>query len=227
MFRIHATAVVTLLALAAGPAAAQSVEPGAHQEGIADERAATNAIVKTEDTPVIEEDDLEDADGLGEGFDVDVIRETPDPDPGEVPAVAEDGEETLDPALATRAADPDVEGGRAEPEMFPGQIAPTSGAAPGRGRIYAEELTNYTIHLADVENFGKVERLIINLETGLIERLVVSAGGGILGIGETRFQIPFNQVAAINTEAKEMRVAVSRTQIELPGDTAESVRPRE
>ena len=132
---------------------------------------------------------------------------------------------TADRPLPGRVQDNPGQGGGTAPgrpaAMSPGEPAVEAPGAIGRGRAYAEDLKDYTVHLSDTESFGKVSRLIINLESGLLEQVEVTTGGGLLGIGETRFRIPFDQVAAIDTTAREMRVAISRQQIELPGSTAD------
>jgi len=174
------------------PADPDSVPIGPHQKGIVPENGqpAVNAITRTEDTPVIEPEEREG--DVGEA-DIDVLRTTPDPEP--VPSLPEP-----EPTLPA--------------EQFRGPVAgPNAGGVPGRGRMYVEDLKDFTVHLADTENFGRVARLIVNLETGELERLVVSTGG-LLGVGDERYDIPWETVAAINTGTRELRVAVSRQQIQ-------------
>jgi len=195
------TASFALLPAAAAHAqeAERPVSPQVHQEGIAaDRRPALNAVTGTEDTPVIEEDKTIGG-AVGDGYDIDVMRETPDPDPDPEAAVAPEAVDA--PAVPEPA------------ESFRQTIGPNAGGSTGAGRIYAEELKDYTVHLTDAEKFGRIARLIVNLETGQLEKLVVSTGG-LLGVGDERYEIPFDQVAAINTGTKEIRVAISRAQIQ-------------
>lgn len=242
MIRMPATAILTLFLLASGTALAQTEGASQQPQRETDSTAATNALIPDQDDPGttdVEPPGTEDAavgtgDEAGEhdgrtqetgvsppqGNRTDSFGQMPVPsDQRRQPDPSEQGR---DPARAVRSADPNAETSQQDPRMFPGQIAPDNVGPTGSGRASADELTEYTVHLADAEKFGKVEGLIINLETGAVEQLVVSTGGGILGMGSARYEIPFDQVAAINTGTKEMRVAVSRNQIELPGDTAES-----
>ncbi len=201
-----------LLVLAAAPALAQTADRDRHQEGIVtDSTAATSAITKTEDTPVIEQNE-EDRDGdmIGEGRDIDVVRETPDPDP--VPRAGNPQDPNA--ALAVRGAAPDVEPGDGATRMFPGQIAPTNMGPTGSGRILAADLKDYTVRLVDGQEVGAVETLIIDLQSGRVEQVVVSTADGLLGIGDARVELPFSEISAVDTSGRQLGVNISREQLE-------------
>lgn len=165
------------------------------QESVpAGESAATNARTLTEGTPVIEDED------------VDVVRTTPDldrpdgaaPPPGPPPRADASPTEAPEPAESFRGERP---------------IGPNAGSATGVGRVYAEDLKDYTVHLSDREKFGTVARVIVDLESGRLQALEVSTGG-LLGVGDQRYDIPWDAVAAVNTGTRELRVAVSESQVQ-------------
>ncbi|HYC03762.1 MAG TPA: PRC-barrel domain-containing protein [Azospirillaceae bacterium] len=101
-------------------------------------------------------------------------------------------------------------------------LGPSGAGAPGKGNIDAADLKDFTVHLSDKEGFGKVARVLVNLETGQLQAVEVSTGG-LLGVGDKRFAVPWNQVAGINTGAKELRVAAKQADLR-PQDEAFTAR---
>ncbi len=173
----------------------------------AGEDAATNArSLTTEQTLPGEREEggataEEAARGDGE---VEVMRTTPPPDRSR-----EDG-----PPPERRSSAMEAEPPR-HAEQFRGDrpIGPNAGSATQPGQVYAEDLKDYTVHLSDREKFGRVERVLVDLESGRLQAIEVSTGG-LLGVGDQRFDIPWEAVAAVNTGTKELRVAVSEQQIQ-------------
>ncbi|MFC7331918.1 PRC-barrel domain-containing protein [Rhodocista pekingensis] len=97
-------------------------------------------------------------------------------------------------------------------QAYRGVPGPAGGAVPGEGRVFAEELKDYAVHLADTEEFGTVAQVVLNLETGRLERILV-ATGGLLGVGETRYAIQWEKVVAVDTGGRELRVAMTRAEL--------------
>lgn len=168
------------------------------------DRAATSARTMTTDEPVAG-DDAEKGDattgGAGRGdADVDVTRTAPPPN-------RSTGAPTT--PSATQAEQP------RQAESFRGDrgVGPNAGGATGTGRVYADDLRDYTVHLSDREEFGKVSRVVVDLESGRLQGLEVSTGG-VLGVGDQRFDIPWDAVAAVNTGTRELRVAISQQQVQ-------------
>jgi sporulation protein YlmC with PRC-barrel domain len=67
------------------------------------------------------------------------------------------------------------------------------GDTPSRGVIRSSELLGYNIENAEGEDLGSVNDAIISLEQGCINYLVLSFGG-ILGLGESQYLIPWHAV---------------------------------
>ncbi len=67
------------------------------------------------------------------------------------------------------------------------------GDTPSRGVIRSSELLGYNIENAEGEDLGSVNDAIISLEQGCINYLVLSFGG-ILGLGDNQYLIPWRAV---------------------------------
>ena len=103
-------------------------------------------------------------------------------------------------------------------QSYRDSLGPNAGGATGKGAVYLEELKDYTVHLKDKQQFGKVARVIVDLETGKLQSMEVSTGG-LLGVGDTRFAVPWEKVEGVNTGTKELRVSASSAELK-PQDEA-------
>ena len=68
-------------------------------------------------------------------------------------------------------------------------------------RLTASSIIGDSVENRKGENLGKIEELMVNVDTGKVEYAVLTSGG-VLGVGKKLFAIPFGQLE-IN-EDKEM-----------------------
>lgn len=68
------------------------------------------------------------------------------------------------------------------------------GGRPAADQYRAEQLIGMPVETADGERIGDVDDLILDIRNGTIDTLVVGAGGGPLGMGETQYAVEWPHV---------------------------------
>ncbi|UEM18575.1 PRC-barrel domain-containing protein [Skermanella mucosa] len=87
-------------------------------------------------------------------------------------------------------------------------------ASDGRRLTSLADLTEMSVTVGRDGDFGEVARLVVDQSSGTIEQLTISAGGvGGTGLGDARYDVPWNAVASVDLDAR--RVMVDRTAEQL------------
>ena len=137
--------------------------------------------------------------------------------PSTGPQRQQDGEDraatnadTASPAPPTRSDDTAEAGGDpatrpAETNIEPAQtvLGTRGGGALARDQIYADDLAEYKVVDGGGNEIGDVADVVLNLETGKVDTLIVS-GGGLAGIGDKLYDVPWDQVASVDRRAEQI-----------------------
>jgi len=87
---------------------------------------------------------------------------------------------------------------------------------PGPQLMGADTLIGNDVYNADEEDLGDIKEIMLNVSTGDIAYAVLSFGG-ILGLGEKLFAVPWNALT-LDTENKRFVLNVSKARLEdAPG----------
>jgi sporulation protein YlmC with PRC-barrel domain len=93
-------------------------------------------------------------------------------------------------------------------------IKSRGGGALAGNQVMVEDLGEMSVNLSDKEDFGKVAGTVLNLQTGQVEKLLISTGGLLGVIGDTLYEVPWNKVAGINKGGKEIRINAKQAEIQ-------------
>jgi sporulation protein YlmC with PRC-barrel domain len=88
-----------------------------------------------------------------------------------------------------------------------------SGALAGN-QVMVEDLGEMNVNLTDKEDFGKVAGTVLNLQTGQVEKLLISTGGFLGAIGDTIYEVPWNKVAEVDKSGKEIRINATQAEVQ-------------
>jgi sporulation protein YlmC with PRC-barrel domain len=97
--------------------------------------------------------------------------------------------------------------------------SPTNSRAGGGlagNQVLVEDLSEMSVNLVDKEDFGKVAGTVLNLQTGQVEKLLISTGGLLGVIGDALYEVPWSKVTEINKGGKEIRINAKQAEIQ-PG----------
>jgi len=108
------------------------------------------------------------------------------------------------PGQPTVNAQQQQEQGQQAQEQQPGQ--PQAGAVP------AEQMIGKTVLGSNGEEIGEVEDLILNAQTGQIERAVIGVGG-FLGIGKKQVAVDWNLIQP-NPQGEDLTASVTKADLE-------------
>ena len=96
-----------------------------------------------------------------------------------------------------------------------GALAQTAGTTTGQmtgNEWFASRLIGADIKNQQGEDIGEIEELVIDPQEAKIKQVVVSTGGGVLGIGAKSVAIPWNQVKPA-PEGEGFIVAMSQEEL--------------
>lgn len=96
-----------------------------------------------------------------------------------------------------------------------GAFAQTAGTTTGQmtgNEWFASRLIGADIKNQQGEDIGEIEELVIDPQEAKIKQVVVSTGGGVLGIGAKSVAIPWNQVKPA-PEGESFIVAMSQEEL--------------
>ena len=105
----------------------------------------------------------------------------------------------------------------------PAPLHPTDAQSPTNSRgggalagnqVMVEDFAEMSVNLSDKEDFGKVAGTVLNLQTGQVEKLLISTGGFLGVIGDTLYEVPWNKVAEVNKGGKEIRINATQAEIQ-------------
>jgi sporulation protein YlmC with PRC-barrel domain len=89
-----------------------------------------------------------------------------------------------------------------------------AGGALAGNQVMVEDLGEMNVNLTDKEDFGKVAGTVLNLQTGQVEKLLISTGGFLGAIGDTIYEVPWNKVAEVNKSGKEIRINATQAEVQ-------------
>jgi sporulation protein YlmC with PRC-barrel domain len=119
------------------------------------------------------------------------------------------------PGGSNTAGKPDTE--RAPPVNTTDAQSPNKSRAGGAlagNQVMVEDLAEMSVNLSDKEDFGKVAGTVLNLQTGQVEKLLISTGGFLGVVGDAIYEVPWNKVAEINKGGKEIRINAKEAEIQ-------------
>lgn len=104
--------------------------------------------------------------------------------------------------------------------------AERGGSALAANQIYPQDMQGMRVDLSDAPQFGEVAGVVLNLETGRVESLMISAGGFMgTGLADTIYGVPWDRVASIDKRGGIVTLAIEqaqlRTQPEAAGEGAD------
>jgi sporulation protein YlmC with PRC-barrel domain len=89
-----------------------------------------------------------------------------------------------------------------------------AGGALAGNQVMVEDLGEMNVNLTDKEDFGKVAGTVLNLQTGQVEKLLISTGGFLGAIGDTIYEVPWNKVAEVDKSGKEIRINATQAEVQ-------------
>lgn len=120
--------------------------------------------------------------------------------------------DTASPAPPTRDDDTAETGGDpaarpADRNTEPAQtvMGTRGGGALTNEQIYADDLSQYKVVNGEGDELGSVAGLVVNVETGRIDTLILSRGG-LVGIGEELYDVPWDRVSSFDKRAEQLLV---------------------
>lgn len=95
----------------------------------------------------------------------------------------------------------------AERNVAPPQtvLGTRGGGALARDQIYAEDLNEYTVVNGEGAELGDVAGLVVNVQSGEVETLIVSQGG-LAGVGDKLYDVPWDRVSSVDQREQQVRV---------------------